>query len=125
MNIAYFELAKTFIRFDDLRFIAAVDIGYGVGLPVATVTRSDDHSSREFEAEGIWTSYFFSGSIRMRYTVLRTNNMEFGLTAAARYWGLPTLGPAVIERAANRYYGPDMGTVHELGYLVGISVGIN
>jgi hypothetical protein len=125
MTTLYLEVARTVLRTDEFRIAIGGDLGYGIGSATADVEKIIGHAKTNYESQSPWTSFFLGAFVRARLTVYSDDLFDIGLTATARYWSMPTLGPLSDGRNAGGYYGPNIGGIHELGYLAGISIGMN
>ena len=122
MTSLYFEMARTIVRTDIFRIALGADLGYGLGSTSTDVERLSDHSTSHVDGNAVWTSFFLGAFIRARLTIVDNEQVDVGLTLTGRYWGLPTLGP--LSTSTDVYDGPDVRSLHEVGYLAGISVGL-
>jgi hypothetical protein len=125
MTTLYLEVARTIFRTDEFRIGVGGDLGYGLGTPIAEVEKIIGHQKTSYESQSIWSSIFYGVFVRARLTVYTDGIIDIGLTGTARYWSMPSLGPLANGKSAGGYYGPNIGGVHELGYLAGISIGVN
>ena len=124
ISVLYLEMIRTIIRTDIFRVGVGVGVGYGIGTASAEVERITDHSKKTYEGEQLWTSFFLSAFTRARLSIYETDKLDLGITVTGRYWGLPTYGPQSSTNLGGGYQGPKISSVHELGYLVGVSVGL-
>lgn len=122
MYALYVETIRTIARSDLFRLGIGLAFGYALGSADATAERLTDHSTRSYDGSSPWTSFYLGAFTRARITVIDNETMDIGLTATARYWAMPTLGPVAVS--VNSYNGPNVRAVHEVGYLAGVSVGI-
>jgi hypothetical protein len=122
MYAVYAEMNRTIARTDFVRLGFGVSLGYAIGSADATAESLVDHTSRSYEGSSPWSSLYLAAFLRARFTVFEDDKWDIGLTATARYWSMPTLGPVAVSM--NEYNGPNVRAVHELGYLAGVSVGI-
>ncbi len=124
INVLYLEMIRTIVRTDIFRVGVGVGLGYGIGTASAEVEKIIDHSKINVDGEQLWTSFFLSAFTRARLSIYETDKLDLGITVTARYWGLPTYGPQSSTNPGGGYQGPKISSVHELGYLVGVSVGL-
>lgn len=122
MTAVYAEANRTILRTDNFRIGIGMDFGYALGGADAIVENSATHATKSYDGDAPWTSFYIGLFARARFTVYESEKLDIGLTATARYWAMPTLGP--VATAANDYNGPNVRAIHEIGYLAGISVGI-
>jgi hypothetical protein len=122
MYAIYFETNRTVIRTDNFRLGVGLALGYALGSADASVENIVDNSTRTYDGDAPWSSFYLSIFTRGRLTLYETEQIDVGLTGTIRYWGLPTLGPVAVSMS--NYNGPNIRTLHELGYLAGVSVGI-
>lgn len=118
----YVETNRTIVRTDKFRVGLGLCFGYALGSADASVKSITEKTTKTYDGDAPWTSFYFSIFSRARLTVYETRKLDIALTGTLRYWGLPTLGPLAVS--ANNYNGPNIRALHELGYLGGISVGV-
>lgn len=116
-----FETIRTLISTGRFRVGVGVGLGVGFGTPERTVTTLITGQSRDEESCSAWASLLLTGSARARYTVYRTDDIDIGLNLTGRYWGFPAIGPTAD--CGDEYNGPEFTTLHQVGYLAGVSVG--
>ncbi len=124
ISVLSLEMIRTIFRTDIFRIGVGVGVGYGIGTATAEVEKVADHTKKTFDGQQLWTSFFLSAFTRARLSIYETDKLDFGITVTARYWGLPTYGPQSSTNSGGGYQGPKISSAHELGYLVGISVGL-
>jgi hypothetical protein len=115
------EGIRTLVRTGDFRLGAGIGIAYGLGGATATVKKLTDGSVQTFESCDTWSGFEVSAFVRGRYTLYQSDKIDIGLTGALRFWGFPAIGP--LSTCQSSYNGPDFRSLHEIGYLAGISVG--
>ncbi len=124
INVLYLEMMRTIVRTDIFRVGVGVGLGYGIGTAEAEVEKIVDHSTKAFDGQQLWTSFFLSLFARARLSIYETDKLDLGITLTTRYWGLPTYGPQSSTNPNGGYQGPKISSVHEVGYLFGVSVGL-
>jgi hypothetical protein len=115
------EMVRTLLVAGDLRIAGGIDIGFGLGRPTLDVTNKTNDSTEHVESLSTWDGLFAAAIIRGRYTIVRSENWDVGLLLTGRYWAFLTIGP--LGEATDIYNGPPFRSVHDLGYLFGVSVG--
>jgi hypothetical protein len=115
------ETMRTLISTGGFRVGVGLGLGLGLGTPEREMTILATRETRVEESASPWLSLLLTATARGRYTVYRQDNLDVGITLAARYWGFPAIGPSSDN--VTGYNGPDFRTLHQVGYLAGVSVG--
>jgi hypothetical protein len=115
------ETFRTVVSTGGFRVGLGVGLGIGMGTPSRTIEVLRGGGYYEESSESPWLSLLLTATARARYTVYRKNDLDVGLTLSGRYWGFPAIGPSSSN--VNGYNGPDFRTLHQVGYLAGVSVG--
>lgn len=115
------EMIRTLVVAGDLRIAAGIDIGFGLGRPSITVTGKTNDSTFTVQSLSTWDGLLGAALVRARYTIAHSKDWDIGLILTGRYWTFVTMGP--LSDAVDVYNGPAFRSVHDLGYLFGLSVG--
>jgi hypothetical protein len=115
------ETMRNLVSTGGFRFGVGLGIGLGLGIPSRELTILTTQEKRDQESESLWLSLLLTATARGRYTVYRQDNIDVGIALALRYWGFPAIGPSSDD--VTGYNGPDFRTLHQVGYLAGVSVG--
>jgi hypothetical protein len=115
------ETFRTVVSTGGFRVGLGIGLGMGFGTPSRTLKVLRTGEYREEDGASPWLSLLLTATARARYTVYRKDDLDVGLTLSARYWGFPAIGPSSSN--VNGYNGPDFRTLHQVGYLAGVSVG--
>ncbi len=115
------ETVRTFISEDGFRCGAGLGLGYGLGGASAQVLDKATGGTESHYSATAWNGLELAASLRVRYSVYVSGNLDVGLLAMGRYWGFPLIGPLGNSGAA--YNGPALRVLSELGYLAGVAVG--
>jgi hypothetical protein len=115
------ETFRTVVSTSGFRVGLGVGLGIGMGTPSRELNILRTGEYREEDSESPWLSMLLTATARARYTVYRKDDLDVGLTLSARYWGFPAIGPSSSD--VTGYNGPEFRTLHQVGYLAGVSVG--
>lgn len=115
------ETMRTVISTGSFRVGLGIGLGIGMGTPSREMTILTTNETRNEDSASPWLSMLLTATARARYTVYRKDDLDVGVTLAGRYWGFPAIGPSSDN--VTGYNGPDFRTLHQIGYLAGVSVG--
>lgn len=115
------ETMRNLISTGGFRVGVGVGLGLGIGSPTREMTILNTGEKRIEDSASPWFSLLLTATVRARYTVYRRDDLDIGITLAGRYWGFPAIGPSSDN--VTGYNGPDFRTLHQVGYLAGVSVG--
>jgi hypothetical protein len=121
MTVLGLETIRTLISESGLRFGVGIGVGYGFGGAWVTTIDNATQTSTHSDSFNSWTGLYVTGLLRLRYSVYTKGSWDIGIILTGRYWGYPTIGP--LSSPVDNYNGPDLRSLHELGYLAGVSVG--
>jgi hypothetical protein len=115
------ETMRNLVSTGGFRVGVGIGLGLGFGIPSRELTILRTQEKRNEDSASPWLSLLLTATVRGRYTVYRQDNLDLGITLAGRYWGFPAIGPSSND--VTGYNGPDFRTLHQVGYLAGVSVG--
>jgi hypothetical protein len=115
------ETMRTLATVSNFRLGGGLGLSYGLGGTRAEVVNDSSGERKIVTSCNAWQGLMFSAMVKIKYSIFINPEQEIALHVEGRYWGFPYIGP--IGECADAYNGPELRTLHQLGYLAGISFG--
>ena len=119
MSTLGLEVLRTLVVSGSFRMTAGLDLGFGLGTPGEDIRPSDRDTIVHRTSQSTWDGLYASALIRTRLSVFKTGTIDWAIVGVGRYWGFITIGP--LGEVTDIYNGPAFRSMHEIGYLAGIS----